>query len=288
MSMERLQKRIKTTQDLRGIVNTMKMLSSVSITQYEQANSSLRYYRENLQTAFLALQKTKGIPLVTSKNTTPHYLLLIFGSDSGMVGRFNKEILDDIKTWMESKKISKDEVSLISVGKKITQLAEQENFDIFAKYASANSAKAAGSLAETLIIKLEQAINVAHKNTVYVWYHKRGKSRIEVKSRKILPFNAESLLRLRDKKWPTNNLVQITLSAEQLFFALVNQALSINLASILNYSLAAEHYVRMTNMQNAEKNIDESLEEMNLLYQQLRQEEITGELIDVVAGYQAT
>jgi F-type H+-transporting ATPase subunit gamma len=43
----------------------------------------------------------------------------------------------------------------------------------------------------------------------------------------------------------------------------------------------------MTNMQAAEKNIDEKLAEMNLLFQQQRQEEITGELIDIVAGYQA-
>ena len=40
-------------------------------------------------------------------------------------------------------------------------------------------------------------------------------------------------------------------------------------------------------VQAAEKNIDEKLAEMNLLFQQQRQEEITGELIDIIAGYQA-
>ena len=61
----------------------------------------------------------------------------------------------------------------------------------------------------------------------------------------------------------------------------------IAIASQLNYSLAAEHYTRMTNMQNAEKNIDESLELMNLEYQQKRQESITDELIDVISGAEA-
>ena len=37
-------------------------------------------------------------------------------------------------------------------------------------------------------------------------------------------------------------------------------------------------------MQNAEKNIDEHLENMNLEYQQRRQTEITNELLDVVIG----
>jgi F-type H+-transporting ATPase subunit gamma len=40
-------------------------------------------------------------------------------------------------------------------------------------------------------------------------------------------------------------------------------------------------------MQNAEKNIDESLEDMNLQYQQQRQESITDELIDVISGAEA-
>lgn len=38
-----------------------------------------------------------------------------------------------------------------------------------------------------------------------------------------------------------------------MFAALLNEYLTIALASQLNYSLAAEHYTRMTNMQNAEK-----------------------------------
>ena len=49
-------------------------------------------------------------------------------------------------------------------------------------------------------------------------------------------------------------------------------------------SLASEHFTRMISMQNAEKNIDEHLESMNLEYQQRRQTEITNELLDVVVG----
>ena len=79
----------------------------------------------------------------------------------------------------------------------------------------------------------------------------------------------------------------IPIERKQMFAALLNEYLTIALASQLNYSLAAEHYTRMTNMQNAEKNIDESLEQMNLEYQQERQENITDELIDVISGAEA-
>ena len=62
---------------------------------------------------------------------------------------------------------------------------------------------------------------------------------------------------------------------------------NLKLSTQLNYSLAAEHFTRMTNMQNAEKNIDENLAVLDLEYQRERQENITDELIDVISGAEA-
>lgn len=63
--------------------------------------------------------------------------------------------------------------------------------------------------------------------------------------------------------------------------------LMIAISKQLNASLVAEHFTRMNNMQNAEQNIDENLAEMNLAYQQQRQEDITDELIDIISGAEA-
>ena len=61
MVLEVLQRKIKTTQDLRDIVSTMKTLSSVSILQYEKANQALARYRRNLRDAFHAVIKYQGL-----------------------------------------------------------------------------------------------------------------------------------------------------------------------------------------------------------------------------------
>ena len=52
MSLEALNKRIKTTTDLREIVSTMKILSSVSIGPYEKALESLTAYAKTVKDAF--------------------------------------------------------------------------------------------------------------------------------------------------------------------------------------------------------------------------------------------
>jgi F-type H+-transporting ATPase subunit gamma len=123
---------------------------------------------------------------------------------------------------------------------------------------------------------------------VYILYHKRSKATsVILEEQKIIPFNYEKMRSISKKKWATNNLVQTDLQKNVFLREITNQILGISLISFLNFSLAAEHFIRMTNMQAAEQNIDENLEEMNLEYQQQRQEEITGELIDIIAGYQA-
>ena len=57
MDIEGLQKRIKTTKDLRSIVSTMKSLSAVSIIQYDSALKSLIEYGRAINLGAVALLK---------------------------------------------------------------------------------------------------------------------------------------------------------------------------------------------------------------------------------------
>ena len=110
---------------------------------------------------------------------------------------------------------------------------------------------------------------------------------ISLEKMKLLPSDKSAYEKLRQKPWETNNIPLITMQPQMLFEALIKEYLMIELCSMLTYSLSAEHHTRMINMQNAEKNIDESLDALNLEYQQKRQDAITEELIDVVSGAQA-
>ncbi|MBR2136770.1 MAG: F0F1 ATP synthase subunit gamma [Alphaproteobacteria bacterium] len=289
MTLELLQRKIKNTQDLRGIVNTMKTLSSVSILQYEQANRALDQYRRNLRDAFHAYVQKFGVPLQPKQKTAQQkHLVILIGSDNGMVGKFNREIMEKAAAELQKKKIDVKNVLFLIIGKRLMMLAEQQNLDVYGRYSVSNSVKAVNSLAETIIIKIDEAIRLKHINTVTVWFHKHSKnSSVSVEKRQILPFDFSVLKRLKDKPWPTNNIPLITLAQEQLLPALINESLLAAVSSQLNYSLAAEHYTRMTNMQNAEKNIDENLAALDLEFQQKRQEMITDELIDVISASEA-
>ncbi|MGN1091268.1 MAG: F0F1 ATP synthase subunit gamma [Alphaproteobacteria bacterium] len=289
-SLESLQKRIKTTEDMRDIVSMMKTLSSVSILQYDEALSSLKGYRKNITDAFHALVKRGNIP-PNSFNTlyrNGRTLVILMGTDSGLVGRFNTELLEQAFYDLSEEKERLSDTLFIGVGKRVIGLLASKKVNLFAKYAVSNSIKTVNSLAGTLIVKIYEAIQKEKVSSVIVYYHKcepAGSTSLE--KIKLLPSDKGIYEKLRKKKWDTNNVPLITMSPKKLFEVLIKEYLMIELCSMLTYSLSAEHHTRMVNMQNAEKNIDESLEKLNLEYQQKRQDAITEELIDVVSGAEA-
>lgn len=289
MAVEILRRKIKTTQDLHDIVCNMKMLSSVSILQYEQANKALDKYLRNLRDAFHILALNNGLPQTESRvNKQAKVLFLLIGSDNGMVGRFNREVVDNALNCMREQHLKLQNILLITVGKRVNALAENKHLPICKGYAVSNSVKAVSLLSENIILNMDEIIQKEHITEVWVISHHHVEhGQVETERRRILPFDAKRLQKLRYKKWETNNLPMLGVKAEKMFTELVNETLITVLAKEINASLEAEHYTRMTNMQNAEKNIDENLEALNLEYQQQRQENITDELIDVISGSEA-
>lgn len=285
MSLEKLERKIKTTRELREIVSTMKLLSSVSILQYEQAGAALEKYRRNLQTAFHALILKSGLPRITPSKAKPKYLMILVGSDNGMVGKFNQEIIKAAHQFLKQKGISTQQTQFIIVGKRLNMLISQNKWPVYARYGLSNSVKIVNTLAESIILNINTAMSREKISHVYVFFHQHIKNQpVSTESRQIFPINTKNMQNLKNKPWATNNIPLITLSPEKMFSALVREILLIAFSSLLNHSLAAEHWTRMTNMQNAEKNIDENLAELDKQYQQKRQEQITEELIDVVSG----
>ena len=289
MSAEALQKRIKTTQELRDIVNNMKMLSSVSIWQYERANKALDKYRRNLRNAFHALMLHGMEPQsVTDGNGVARYLYILIGTDNGMVGKFNKEIIEKVRADMRARKQQRKDVLFLVIGKRLAALAEQAGLNVYYAAGISNSVKIVGSMSESILLKIDEAVLREHINHVVVYSHRRvGNTSVVLDSRQIMPHDKDMWKNLREKKWDTNNFPMISSYKKRLFSALIKEGLLIAMIRLLNSSLAAEHYTRMTNMQEAEKNIDANLELMNLAYQQQRQENITDELIDIISGAEA-
>ncbi|MHC5067483.1 MAG: F0F1 ATP synthase subunit gamma, partial [Planctomycetota bacterium] len=100
----------------------------------------------------------------------------------------------------------------------------------------------------------------------------------------ILPLDQAWLARLRAEPWPSRSL---PLVRPQLWSAAVRQYVFVTIYRAVAESLASENISRLTAMQRAEDAIGERLGDLRGRFHRLRQQAITEELLDIVAGCEA-
>jgi len=286
MTLEALTKRIKTTTDLKDIVGTMKMLSSVSIAPYEKALKSINRYGQTIKDAFVGLLKEENFTYFPRpiKSTTPQTIAVIIGTDNGLVGRFNRDVLAFAKSDLTERGCF-DQTTFICVGKRLGLMADSAKLPLMATYAIMNSLKEIASIASMVLMKVNEIIPARRSEQVLIYFMKRKSGEAQKPTvLQLMPLPFKEMMQFKSEKWTGRTPPLITADYNSLFTALIHEYLTVVLSGALTASLAAEHYTRMVNMQQAEKNIDDSLTEMNLNYQQLRQTGITDELIDIVSG----
>jgi F-type H+-transporting ATPase subunit gamma len=103
----------------------------------------------------------------------------------------------------------------------------------------------------------------------------------------IWPLDQAWLRSIAGRPWPSRRLPIFTMTPDRLFASLVRQHLFVTIFRASAQSLTSEHATRLMAMQAAERNIDERLEEMNGRFRRMRQQSITDELLDVVAGFES-
>lgn len=286
MSLEALNRRIKTTQDIGDIVHTMKMLSSASLGQYEKSLQSLTHYGQTISDAFHGLFCQENFhyiePQTKSNDTRP--LVILIGSDNGMVGRFNNDLITFTNKYFETNRPGISPY-FITVGKRITLLSESQKFDLLSSYPISNSIKEIAPMAAQLLNQIDKIVSKHKIDFVYLFSNqKKGNVAFSPQVHQLIPLSQEHLRKLHKEKWTGRTLPLVTADQYALFSALVREYLIVLLSHDLVGSLVSEHYTRMMHMQEAENNIKDRLDDFNLEYQQLRQTQVTDELIDIVSG----
>ena len=295
-TLEGLKKRIKTTKSLKDIVGSMKTLSAVSVGQYEKSAKSLDNYSAVIEKAIYAVLKNKTLFAKKNKPINQKVIAIVFGSDQGLVGKFNKAIMDFSFDYLNKNNIDKKNITLIVAGKSLASKIVASGYDIDTLFNMPSSVKIMISVAKKIILRLSE-LSVEDRNTddnfsftkenlkVLLFFNKKiSASSFSQEVIQLLPVDMQFLNKVKSLNWETKKIPMFRASDTFFFSYFIKQLLFVNVYKAIAQSLAAEHFTRMITMQNAEKNIDEHLEEMNLEYQQRRQTEITNELLDVVSG----
>lgn len=286
-TLEDLQKRIESTEDLQSVVKTMKALAAVNIRQYEKAVESLQDYNRAVEMGLqVVFRKRPAVHIRVRRAPKSRLGAIIFGSDQGMCGPLNEQVVSYAIRTMDELRIQ--EGVFLTIGERVKGRLEDSGHHATDELSVPGSVTGITPQVQDLMVKIEQWQSEKEINHVFLFYSlHQTKASYRPHHIRLLPIDEEWLMRLTDRSWPTRILPTYTMDWDSLFSALIREYLFISLFRAFAESLASENASRLASMQSAEKNIEEQLSELKKQFHQRRQMAITEELLDIVSGFEA-
>lgn len=281
-TLEQLQKQIANAEDLSSIVRTMKTLAATSVRQYERAAEALGDYYRTIELGLgVVLEKYEESAPRAARHKPQKALLVIFGSDHGLAGRFNEQILDyALEEYKESA------YKIAAVGEQVINRVRAAGLSLEKTFHMPSSISAITSFVQQLLLNIDRWRFEEGLEKIILFFNRPVADSYKSGFETLVPVDFKKMCEAR-LKWSSRSLPTYSMEAEKLLSALLRQYFFVSLYRACALSLAAENASRLAAMQAAEKNIKERLEELKASFQHRRQAVITEELLDVISGFRA-
>ena len=288
-TLEILRRKIKSAQDLYSVVRTMRALASVNIRQYQRAVASLVEYGRTVELGFRILVKHHP-ELMPESQARPagRPVLVVLGSDRGMCGPFNERMARHCLEELGELGIEPAMAVVLAVGVRLRNPLESLGIKVSHSYDLPSSAQAITAAVQEVMLQIE-SLWASHEPGRLLVLHQRPlhAAAYQPHTTHLLPLNLRWLRRIAHQPWPTQVIPSYAADPVGLFRALVRQYLLVSLHRAFAESLASENAARLASMQVAQKNIEQRGDELRRSYHQQRQQQVTEELLDIVAGFEA-
>lgn len=280
-TLERLQQQLETGDDLSTVVHAMKALAAASIQQYERAVHTLAAYTHTVALGLHVLLRDGPRPAAATPSGPRG--LIVLGSERGLCGRFNEDVADLVQPVLAGATATR----LVAVGARIATTLELSGHAVEAVLELPFSAARITDTVQRLLVQLDVWREEGVGDVRIAFNASRGRARSRATIRSVFPLDVAELAGLGGEPWPSRSIPTYSLPRDELLAALIRQHIFILLVRACAESLASEHSARLMAMQTAEKNLQERQAELTRRYRRRRQERITAELLDVIAGFEA-
>ena len=284
-----LRRKINSAGDLQSVVRTMKALAASSIGQYEQSVRALAdYYRTvelGLGVCFRGAGSAALMTGETRQTDAGAIGAVVFGSDQGLVGRFNDVVADHaVKTLAALT----DKPQIWAVGERVHARLKDAGLPLVGLFTVPNSVRAITPLVGQILVESEARRSQGEVVELHLFYNRLTSGAVyEPVNQRLLPLDEIWQRELARLPWPTKSLPEVTGGDTATLRGLIREYLFVLLFRACAESLASENASRLTAMERADRNIDELREDLQRTFHRLRQSGIDEELFDVVSGFEA-
>jgi len=314
-SLKEIKSRIASVNSTRKITSAMKMVASSKLHHAQQMIENMLPYEnmlERILKTFLA-SEVDAHTVFSEERAVKRVALVAYSSNSSLCGGFNANVIKMLHTAVAQYKSSGvDDILIYPVGRKVAEQVSKHGYRCageFIDLADKPNVSQCISIAEELCSKF----SAGEIDRVELLYHHFKSAGSQILQRKtFLPIDVKDLGSDNDRDLtyktitpamqeylrnhvkevkrkqletkPLNDNFIVEPDMETVLRILIPKYADLMIYTASLDSNASEHAARMVAMQTATDNADELLRDLNLQFNKSRQQAITNELLDIVAG----
>lgn len=274
-----LQRRIDSIDGLRNIIYSMRSLAATYLHRAEEKLDGIRAYTGTVGAGIADCLAGREIDLPESSGGETAVLAIF--SEQGLCGRFNEILAEEAVRVNERL----GGPAFLVVGRRGRSLLARHGLRVAGALSSVSSPDDIDSVvhdAAAILLKSHEEGAFVQFHLLYARYRSPG--RIEPTAERILPLD---LSPWRGRAGQGELRPRLGMPRRALLRHLVDEYAFASLVRALTESLAAENGMRLTSMEGAKSNIDDTLEDLRQRARIERQNAITEELLDLVSGTEA-
>jgi F-type H+-transporting ATPase subunit gamma len=269
-----LRGRIKSIKNTSKITKAMELVSAAKMRKAQEQALGGRSYSQVINRVLENISSRINPdlhPLLSQENEDKHAIILI-STNRGLCGSLNTNLF---KKVLETE----NEVSFISIGKKGQVFLSKTSRDLVGDFELEEhpSLELAKKICNFIISSyLSGEFNKV--SVIYTNFESTLKQESLVKQ--LLPILDLNEIRDEDSENDSQEY-KFEPDADEVLKTILPHYILMEIYQLLLESSASEHSARMVAMKNASDNAAELVDELTLIYNQLRQESITNEILDI-------
>ena len=268
-SLERISQRLHSVSELSEIVGAMRAMAAVRLQEAQAALEGTRDYADTVAGALeeaMALAPPEPVP----QSVAP--ALVVFFPEHGFVGSLTERLVARAREAACTGLI-------IALGDRGADVAEQNGMALHARLPLGAHVNASPTVARRLTAILDTAMAAGRADGVDILFaHCLGAGREELVLKRLLPVTGLGT------KVAAGPEPLINLPRPALVEAVITEWFLGELVHAVVETLASENGARLRAMDAARRNVDARLDDLQGTYRVARQEAITEEIAEVVAG----
>ena len=308
-ALKEIKSRIASVKNTLKITSAMKMVASAKLHKAQSAIGNKLPYEQKLRKMLSGmlqaddLQKAlktelgfgsenrtpvrlqdAGIDELPTKESVSRVAVVVFSSNSSLIGAFNANVIKKLGQTMHSlaeNGYSKGDIDIYTVGKKVAEAVRREGYESYQDLPDLSDRPDYEKSSDFASELVDRFVSGEVGQVVLIYNHFASMSSQPTVRENYLPM---ALNDFNETAEPVDYIIEpdpIGLVRE-----LLPLVLNLKIYTVALDASAAEHAARTVAMQIASDNAKDLISELTLVYNKGRQQQITAEILDLVGGMQ--